>query len=73
MCRDPSCDHKVYGRQMVDEESFEIRALTPKHSSTRVYKISIVNSRWIAYKLIDKFKIQPDMSIPVVRDEMKRK
>jgi hypothetical protein len=73
MCRDPSCDYKVYGRQMVYKESFEIRSLTPKHSCTRVYKISIVNSRWIAYKLINKFKIQPDMSIPVVRDEMKRK
>jgi hypothetical protein len=66
VCRDPSYDYRVYGRQMVDEESFEIRSLRPKHSCTRVYKSSIVNSRWIANKLFYKFKIQSDMPIPMI-------
>jgi len=42
---------------MSDEQSFEVRSLKPKHSCTRVYKSSIVNSRWIANKLFDNFKI----------------
>jgi hypothetical protein len=58
---------------MADEESFEIRSLTPKHSCTHVYKSSIVNSRWIADKLFDKLQIQPDIPIPMMRDEVKRK
>jgi len=73
VCRDPSCDYRVYGRQMSDEQSFEVRSLRPKHSCTRVYKSSIVNSRWISDKLFDKFKIQPDMPLEVIQDEVKRK
>jgi hypothetical protein len=58
---------------MSDEQSFEVRSLRPKHSCTRVYKSSIVNSRWISDKLFDKFKIQPDMPLEVIQDEVKRK
>jgi hypothetical protein len=73
VCRDPSCDYIVYGRQMSDEQSFEVRSLRPKHSCTRVYKSPIVNSRWISDKLFDKFKIQPGMPLEVIQDEVKRK
>jgi hypothetical protein len=58
---------------MTDEQSFEVRSLILKHYCTRVYKSSIVNSRWISDKLFDRFKIQPDMSLPVIQDEVKRK
>jgi hypothetical protein len=73
VCRDPSCDYRVYCRQMSDEQSFEVRSLRPKHYCTRVYKSSLVNSRWISDKLFDKFKIQPDMPLEVIQDEVKRK
>ncbi|XP_062147750.1 uncharacterized protein LOC133856711 [Alnus glutinosa] len=73
VCRDPSCDYRVYCRQMSDEQSFEVRSLRPKQYCTRVYKSSIVNSRWISDKLFDKFKIQPDMPLEVIQDEVKRK
>lgn len=73
VCGDPSCDYRVYGRQMSDGQSFEVRSLRPKHSCTRVYKSSIVNSRWILDKLFDKFKIQPNMPLEVIQDEVKRK
>lgn len=73
VCRDPGCGYRVYGRQMAIEASFEIRFLRPKHFCTRVYMSSIVNSRWIAAKLYDKFKVQPDMLLRVIQDEVKRK
>jgi hypothetical protein len=73
VCRDPSCEYRVYGRQMATEASFELRSLRPKHTCSRVYKNSIVNSRWISDKLYDKFKIQPDMPLRVIQDEVKRK
>jgi hypothetical protein len=57
VCIDPSCEYRVYGRQMMSEESFEIKSLRPKHSCARVCKSSIVNSKWVANKLFDKFKI----------------
>jgi hypothetical protein len=31
VCRNPSHEDRVYGRQMMSEESFEIRSLRPKH------------------------------------------
>jgi hypothetical protein len=73
VCRDPACHYRVYARKMLDEESFQIRSLQHKHTCTRKYKNSIVNSKWMANKLFDKFKIQPDMPLPVILDEVKRK
>lgn len=73
VCRDSSCQYRVYGRQMATETSFELRSLRPKHTCSRVYKSSIVNSRWISDKLYDKFKIQPNMPLQVIQDEVKRK
>jgi len=58
---------------MATEASFELRSVRPKHTCSRVYKSSIVNSRWISNKLYDKFKIQPDMLLQVIQDEVKRK
>jgi hypothetical protein len=57
VCRGPSCDYRVYGRQMSDVQFFEVRSLRPKHSCTRAYNSLIVNSRWISDKMFDKFKI----------------
>jgi hypothetical protein len=58
---------------MSDEQSFEVRSLRPKYSCTLVYNRSIVNSRWISDKLFDKFKIQPNMPLEVIQDEVKRR
>lgn len=73
VCRDPSCQYRVYSRQMETKASFELRSLRCKHTCSRVYKSSIVNSRWISDKLYDKFKIQPDMPLQVIQDKVKRK
>jgi hypothetical protein len=73
VCRDPSCEYRVYGRQMADEASFELRSLRPKHTCSWVYKSSIVNSRSILNKLYNNFKIQSDMPLRVIQDEVKRK
>lgn len=39
----------------------------------RKYKNSVINSIWIANKLIDKFKIQPNMSLDMIQHEVKEK
>jgi hypothetical protein len=70
VCRDPKCHYRVYGQQMVDEQSFQIISMQPKHVCGRKYKNSIVNAIWIANKLIDKFKVQP-MPLDVILDEVK--
>jgi hypothetical protein len=49
----------------------QIRSLQPKHVCGRKYKNSIVNSTWITDKLIDKFKVQPNMPMDVIQNEVK--
>jgi len=71
VCRDPKYHYRVYGRQMVDEQSFQIISKQSKHVCGRKYKNSIVNATWIADKLIDKFKVQPNMPLDVILDEVK--
>lgn len=73
VCRDDKCGYRVYARRMEDEDSFQIRSLQPKHVCGRKYKNSIVNSTWIANKLIDKFRIQPNMPLTVLQHEVKEK
>jgi hypothetical protein len=45
--------------------------MQPKHVCGRKYKNSIVNATWIADKLIDKFKVQLNMPLDVILDEVK--
>jgi hypothetical protein len=58
---------------MIDEKSFQIRSFQLKHVCGRKYKNSIVNSTWITDKLIDKFKVQPNIPLDVIQNEVKDK
>ncbi|XP_059435398.1 uncharacterized protein LOC132168430 [Corylus avellana] len=73
VCRDPGCRYRVYGRKCKDQESFEIRSIQDKHTYTRQHKNSIVKSGWIADKLIDKFRVQPNMPLKAILGEVKDK
>jgi hypothetical protein len=39
----------------------------------RQFRSSIVKSTWIANKLIDKFRVQPDMQLHVIQNEVKER
>jgi hypothetical protein len=71
VCRDPKCKYRLYGRKCKEEESFEIRSFQPKHTCRRNHKNSIVKSSWIADKLIDKFRAQPNMHVKAILGEVK--
>jgi hypothetical protein len=73
VCRDPGCKYRVYGRKCRDEESFEIRSYQPKHKCTRRHKNTIVKSTWIANKLLEKFRAQPNMPLTAMQGEVKDK
>jgi hypothetical protein len=73
VCRDPGCRFRVYGRKCKDDDSFEIRSLLPKHNCARRHRNSIAKSAWIANKLIDQFKAQPNMPLKAILREVKDK
>jgi hypothetical protein len=73
VCKDPGCRYRVYGRKCKDEESFEIRSIQAKHTCTRKHRNSTVKSSWIADKLIDKFRAQPNMPLKAILGEVKDK
>ncbi|XP_059431694.1 uncharacterized protein LOC132165226 [Corylus avellana] len=73
VCRDDKCQYRVYVRQVSDEQTFQIRSMQPKHVCGRQYKNSIVNSTWISNKLIEKFRIQPNIPLNVIQHEVKEK
>jgi hypothetical protein len=73
VCRDPDCRYWVYGCKCKDEESFEIRSIQAKHTCTRKHRNSTVKSSWLADKLIDKFKVQPNMLMKAILGEVKDK
>jgi hypothetical protein len=71
ICRDEHCKYRIYGRKCKDEESFEVRSFQPKHSCRRRHENSILKSNWIADKLIDKFRAQPNMPVKAIVEEVK--
>jgi hypothetical protein len=73
VCRDAKCKYRVYGRKMPDEESFQVRFIQLRHICGRKYINTIVNSTWIAYKLLDKFRVQPNMPLDVIQNEVNDK
>jgi hypothetical protein len=56
---------------MKGEETFQVRYLNTKHSCTRQYKNNIITSTWIANKLLDKFRIQPNFLIKALYENVK--
>ncbi|XP_062153473.1 uncharacterized protein LOC133861694 [Alnus glutinosa] len=56
--------------QCKDEESFEVRSFQSKHTCKRKHKNSIVKAKWIADKLIDKFRAQPNMLVKAIVEEV---
>jgi hypothetical protein len=71
ICRDEHCKYRIYGRKCKDEESFEVRSFQPKHSCRGRHENSILKSNWIADKLIDKFRAQPNMPVKAIVEEVK--
>jgi hypothetical protein len=73
VCRDARCKYRVYGRKMRDEESFQVRSMQARHICGRKYRNTIVNSTWIAQKLFDKFRVQPNMPLDAIQHEVNDK
>jgi hypothetical protein len=73
VCKDVKCKYRVYGRQVSNEQTFQIISMQPKHVCGRQYKNSIVNADWISKKLIEKFRVQPKMPLEVIQYEVNEK
>jgi hypothetical protein len=52
VCKDEHCNYRVYGSQVRDEITFQIKTYNPNHTCTRAYKNSAMNSKWISKRYI---------------------
>jgi hypothetical protein len=75
ICRSKSegCPWRVYGSFITGEKTFMIKSLNSTHSCTRKYKSSIVTSKWIADRMVHKFRTQPDYPLEALREDVKEK
>jgi predicted Rdx family selenoprotein len=56
VCKDEHCYYRVYGSQVRDEMTFQIKTYNPIHTCTRAYKNSAMNSRWISKRYMETFR-----------------
>jgi hypothetical protein len=56
VCKDKRCKYRVYGKKLMDESTFLLVSLYPKHSCTRRYKNHMINSAWIAEWCMESFR-----------------
>jgi hypothetical protein len=73
VCKDKRCKCRVYGKKLMDESTFLLVSLYPKHSCTRRYKNHMINSAWIAEWCMESFRNQPNLPIDVLMKEVKAK
>jgi hypothetical protein len=71
--RGDGCPWRVYGSLVAGEMTFMIKSFNPTHRCTRQYKSSIVTSRWIANRMIHKFRVQPDYPLKALYEDVKEK
>jgi hypothetical protein len=62
---------RVYGSLVPSEMTFMLKSPNPNHQCTRCYKSSIVTSRWIADRVVHKFKTRLNYPLAVC-EEVKR-
>lgn len=72
VCRNRAmgCPWRVYGASVSGEITFLLKSLNPNHC-IRCYKSSIVNSRWIADRMVYKFKAQPNYLLATLCEDVK--
>jgi hypothetical protein len=73
VCRDTHCKYRISGSKCKDEESFEVRSVQSVHNCRRKHKNSILKSSWIADKLIEKFRAQPNMPVKAMVETVKER
>ena len=56
VCKDEHCNYRVYGSQVRDEMTFQIKTYNPNHTCIRAYKNSGITSRWIAKRYMKTFR-----------------
>ena len=50
-----------------------VKSLNPSHSCTEKYKSSIITSRWIADRMVHKFRTQPNYPLKALCEDVKEK
>jgi predicted Rdx family selenoprotein len=73
MCKNEHCNYRVYGSQVRDEMTFQIKTYNLNHTCTRAYKNSAINSRWIAERYMETFRHDIQKPTIALQQEIKGK
>uniref|UniRef100_A0A2N9J415 Transposase MuDR plant domain-containing protein n=1 Tax=Fagus sylvatica TaxID=28930 RepID=A0A2N9J415_FAGSY len=73
MCKNKHCNYRVYGSQVRDEMTFQIKTYNLNHTCTRAYKNSAINSRWIAERYMETFRHDIQKPTIALQQEIKGK
>ena len=72
-CKVEGCKYRVYGSQVTNEMTFQIKTLNPTHTCTRAYKNSACTSRWISKRYMQKFRYDLNCPTAGLQKEIKDK
>uniref|UniRef100_A0A2N9EU15 CCHC-type domain-containing protein n=1 Tax=Fagus sylvatica TaxID=28930 RepID=A0A2N9EU15_FAGSY len=73
VCKDEHCSYRVYGSQVRDEMTFQIKTYNPNHTCTRAYKNSAMNSKWISKRYMETFRHDIKKPTLALQQEIKSK
>ncbi|KAK2644972.1 hypothetical protein Ddye_020167 [Dipteronia dyeriana] len=62
VCKSEACNWFVYASWLSDHKTFQIKTLCNEHTCAMSFKNKFVNSRLIAEKYVDQWRVNPDWS-----------
>ncbi|KAL0411300.1 UNVERIFIED_CONTAM: hypothetical protein Slati_3719700 [Sesamum latifolium] len=72
VCAAEGCSWRVHASPLPDGETFMIKTLEGKHTCVRADKIKEASASWMANKLIDVLRKNPDMKARGLRNEIRK-
>jgi hypothetical protein len=70
ICAADGCCWRIHASPTPDGKTYKIKTYNPTHSCIRTSKNSNATSTWIAKKLENKIKVDPNMSYAIMKQEL---
>ncbi|XP_059670866.1 uncharacterized protein LOC132316402 [Cornus florida] len=70
-CGNPGCHWRIHATVLEDQVTYKVKTIGPEHTCIRTTKNKVVTSTFIANKLVNKFKNQPDISLKKLEQEVR--
>ncbi|XP_059625409.1 uncharacterized protein LOC132268597 [Cornus florida] len=72
-CANQGCSWRIHATILADQLTYKVKSVGPEHTCIRISKLKSVTAPFIAKKLMEKFKRNPEINVKYVKEEVREK